>query len=284
MKIRNLAIVSCAIFVLSCSSVDRDTDWPEVTVEARPWTRWWWMGNAVDKENLTWQLEEMNKAGIGGVEITPIYGVKGEEKRRIDFLSPEWMAVFNHTCSEAKRLGMEVDMNMGTGWPFGGPSVSISDAATCAIFQEYMVMGGKSLTELLRVHDMKQKKIACFSRLMAYSPGKNCLDITSRVKPDGTVDWVAPSGNNWRLIALFTGKTFQKVKRAAPGGEGYVLDHFSYQAVARYLAYFDKVFKEHGTPFPYAFFNDSYEVYGADWTPDFLEQFERRRGYKLPVY
>ena len=29
------------------------------------------------------------------------------------------------------------------------------------------------------------------------------------------------------------------------------------------------------------FFNDSYEVYGADWTDDLFEQFARRRGYKL---
>lgn len=29
------------------------------------------------------------------------------------------------------------------------------------------------------------------------------------------------------MYAVFSGKTFQKVKRAAPGGEGFTLDHFS---------------------------------------------------------
>jgi len=24
--------------------------WPELTREAKPWTAWWWMGSAVDKE------------------------------------------------------------------------------------------------------------------------------------------------------------------------------------------------------------------------------------------
>ena len=42
----------------------------------KPWTRWWWPGNAVDKENLTRQLEQIAAAGFGGVEVTPIYGVK----------------------------------------------------------------------------------------------------------------------------------------------------------------------------------------------------------------
>src|SRR5689334_2706783 len=47
--------------------------WPALTVTAKPWTRWWWPGSAVDKANLTKQLEAIVAAGIGGVEITPIY-------------------------------------------------------------------------------------------------------------------------------------------------------------------------------------------------------------------
>lgn len=281
MKTKELIIVCISLFAVACSTAEKDKDWPEITAESKPWTRWWWMGNAVDKENLSWQLEALNKAGIGGVEITPIYGVKGTEKRRIDFLSPEWMDVFFHTSSEAKRMGMQVDMNMGTGWPFGGPTVSLSDAASCAIFQEYVVTGGKQLTEPILVKSEKQKSVAELNCLMAYSPYGNCINLTKQVKPDGKLDWTAPTGETWRLIALFNGKTFQKVKRAAPGGEGYVLDHFNQEAVARYLAHFDQVFKEKGIPFPHSFFNDSYEVYGADWTPDLLEQFERRRGYRL---
>ena len=48
--------------------------------EARPATRWWWLGSAVDATNLTYNLEEYAKAGLGGVEITPIYGVQGNDK------------------------------------------------------------------------------------------------------------------------------------------------------------------------------------------------------------
>ena len=34
-------------------------------------------------------------------------------------------------------------------------------------------------------------------------------------------------------------------------------------------------------PYPHTFFNDSYEVYNADWTPRMLEEFKARRGYAL---
>ena len=38
---------------------------PTPTQEAKPGVRWWWMGSAVDKENLKWNLDEYAKAGIG---------------------------------------------------------------------------------------------------------------------------------------------------------------------------------------------------------------------------
>ncbi|WP_085536283.1 alpha-L-rhamnosidase [Massilibacteroides vaginae] len=281
----NKLLAICFSLLAAVLSINgQSTDWPNVNIEAKPWTRWWWLGSSVDKANLTYNMEMLHNAGIGGVEITPIYGVKGEEQRRIEYLSPTWMEMLSHSQAEAKRLGMEVDMTMGTGWPFGGPQVSIEDAATRSIFQEYTLAGGGKLQEPLTVKEEKQAGIAQLSRLMAYSDKGDRLDITNTVKENGKTDWVAPKGKEWRLIALFTGKTFQKVKRAAPGGEGYVLNHFDKEAVARYFDRFDKAFKTTNTSFPHSFFNDSYEVYGGDWTADLLEQFEKRRGYKLENY
>ncbi len=256
--------------------------WPEITTEARPATRWWWLGSAVDTANLTYNLETYAQAGLGGVEITPIYGVQGNDAHEIPFLSPVWMQMLQHTRSECKRLGMETNMNAGTGWPFGGPMISLEHAATKAIFQEYAAKGGERLQVAIDVEDPKQRDIAYLNRLMAFSDKGDRIDITSKVK-NNRLDWTAPSGN-WRLIALFCGKTFQQVKRAAPGGEGYVMDHFSRKAVKQYFGTFEQAFRENKVPYPHSFFNDSYEVYGADWTPDLLSEFVRRRGYRLENY
>src|ERR1700690_2238134 len=94
--------------------------WAAPTTENKLWTRWWWMGNAVDEKNLTKILEQFHDAGMGGVEICPIYGAYGAENRYLDFLSPKWMTMLAHTVRETKRLGMITDMTTGTGWPFGG--------------------------------------------------------------------------------------------------------------------------------------------------------------------
>ena len=263
----------------------KNTDWPQVTIESKPWTRWWWMGSAVNEKGLTYNLEAMSKAGLGGVEITPIYGVKGQESNYIDYLTPKWMKMLAFTESEAQRLGMSVDMSMGTGWPFGGPEVTIEDAATKSIFQEYKVDGGNKLNEKITVAEENQSKIAYISKVMAYSGDKKQrLDITANVLSDGTLNWTAPKGQNWQVIALFVGKTLHKVKRAAPGGQGYVMNHLDKGSVGRYFDKFDKAFTATNTKYPHTFFNDSYEVYGGNWTPAFLEEFESRRGYKLQDY
>ncbi|MHA4737638.1 glycosyl hydrolase [Dyadobacter sp. MSC1_007] len=74
--------------------------------------------------------------------------------------------------------------------------------------------------------------------------------------------------------------TGQKVKRAAPGGEGLVLDPFHPTAMDTYLSRFDSAFKN-VPDLPRSMYNDSYEAYGANWTDDFAEQFRERRKYHL---
>lgn len=275
-----ITVLIISSFVLLPSSVEaQQSQWPEVKNEARPGSRWWWMGNIVDKENLTHNLEEYAKAGIGSLEITPIYGVQEKDADEIPYLSPLWMEMLKHTEAEATRLGMQIDMNNGTGWPFGGPDVSIEDAASRLVISEYTITGGKKQEIEIEVTDEKDKNYAKLSRLMAFPEKGKCVDLTSKVA-DGKLAWKAPKGK-WRLIAAFCGKTRQMVKRAAPGGEGYVMNHLSSTAVKNYLGKFDKAFAGSNTTFPHNFFNDSYEVYGADWTEDFFEQFAARRGYKL---
>jgi hypothetical protein len=217
-------LITCLI----CSGITicQAQTWPTPSPEAKAGTRLWWLGSAVDKTNLQWNLSEYARAGIGAVEITPLYGVQGNDKNNIDFLSPRWMQALKDVQDISKPLGIEVDMNCGTGWPFGGPQVSLEQAACKAIFKDSIVNG------------------------------KN-------------------------IYRVEIGRTKQKVKRAAPGGEGWVVDHFDREAVRNYLERFDKAFAESGVSYPHTFFNDSYEVYRANWTPTLFDEFQKRRGYDL---
>jgi hypothetical protein len=260
-----------------------ELEWPAVTREARPWTYWWWHGSAVDKKGLTEQLEAYCKAGMGGVHIIPIYGVNGEEPRFIDYLSPKWMEMLSYTTEQAKRLGMGVDMSTGTGWPPGGPDVSVEDATANVIFRKYEIDGGGTLDKPVAADDSKRLLAEHLQSLMAYHDGAAVIDSTESVDANGKLNWVAPAGR-WKLYAVFQVLGGKKVERAAPGGAGYIIDPFSTVSLKNYLVRFDKAFADYRGPLPRAQYHDSYEYGGATWTDGLLEQFQRRRGYDLRNY
>jgi hypothetical protein len=291
--------------------------WPRVTGQSKPWTRWWWLGSAVNRRDLSTALAQYERAGLGGLELTPIYGVRGAESKFIDFLSPEWVGMLEHTLREANRLGLGVDMATGTGWPFGGPWIDAEDACKDLVSKTWELRGGARLGEPVRLSQkplvravgrrpdiaslrepvganpnlqelaldqVRFEKPLPLQALVAYSDKGETLDLTSRVNSEGALDWVAPPGR-WKLYAVFQGWHGKMVERAAPGGEGNVIDHFSAEALGNYLKKFDQAFAGRNVRSLRAFFNDSYEVDDSegqsDWTPKFFEEFRARRGYDL---
>ena len=276
------------LIMTQCTNHENNTDngsgiWPDVKKEMHPWSRWWWMGSAVDKQNLERLLTQYAEAGIGGVEITPIYGAKGYESRYIDFLSPEWVKMLNITVQKANSLDMGVDMNLGTGWPFGGPQIKSENAAGKLIIQTYDLKGGQELNEKIIVHDTIQQRLgAPIKALTAYGNKGEIISILDKIDGNGNLNW-KPASGTWKIYAAFAGHTGQMVKRAAPGGAGLVMDHMSKDALQVYLKRFDEAFGP-GDVGVGSFFNDSYEVYGANFTPDLFDEFLKRRGYDVREY
>ena len=312
------------IIVCLLQNVNAQIKWPAITQQTKPWTRWWWEGSAVDKPNLTAAMQLYQQAGLGGLEITPIYGVKGTEDKFIDFLSPKWVDMLLHSLSEAKRLNMGIDMATGTGWPFGGPWVEDKDASKYVASKIYSLNGGEMLKDTIQYRQesfvrtangkpLKVEQVLSpvslnkdlqamaldqvrfdvmlpLQLVMAYDENARLngtvgegIDLTSKVT-NGKLNWTAPAGK-WKLVALFQGLHGKMVERAAPGGEGMAIDHFSEQALKNYLSKFDKAFAGKNISSLRSFFNDSYEVDDArgqsNWTPDFFNEFKKRRGYDL---
>ena len=311
-KLVLLALVSCFV-----AQLDAQIKWPVITQQTKPWTRWWWEGSAVDKTNLTAAMQLYQQAGLGGLEITPIYGVKGKEDKFIDFLSPQWIDMFQHSLLEGKRLNLGIDMATGTGWPFGGPWVNETDACKYIVHKFYSLNGGESLKDTIQyrqesfvrtangkplkveqvlypvsankdlqgmaLDQVRYDVMLPLQLLMAYDESGKSIDITRHVA-NGRLNWTPPAGK-WKLVALFQGLHGKMVERAAPGGEGNVIDHFNSQALKNYLSKFDKAFAGKNISSLRSFFNDSYEVDDArgqsNWTPDFFTEFKKRRGYEL---
>ena len=263
--------------------------WPTVTPEAKPGARWWWLGSAVDKENLQWNMQEYAKHGIGALEITPLYGVQGNDANNIPYLSDKWMEMLRFTQEQGKANGIEIDMATGTGWPFGGPWVPLEESACRAVFVEQSFIGDQVKELDLRPVEEKDRKNSVLHKAMLFGHNGSVIDVTDCMT-DGHLTWKASKEEQKLLggkdgsktvVVLYIKYGVMKVKRAAPGGEGLVIDHFDRKAVANYLKHIEDAFERTHTPYPHTFFNDSYEVADATWTPTLFEEFYKRRGYRL---
>ena len=270
--------------------------WPVLKKESKTWTRWWWMGSAVDKKNITQSLITFEKAGIGGVEIEPIYGVKGYEGSIIDFLSPKWIDLLDHTVRVADSLNMGVDLTLGTGWPWGGSHVTPTDAAKRLLVRKVNLTKGELFSETISpyktgelvtpsLRDVKggdtENLGPKLQGVFAFDSHNKFIDLTHQTFED-RLKWKAVE-DDYALFFVFEDRTRQKVKRAAPGGEGWVLDHFSPEALKNYLQLFSQRFEKMKGKIR-SVFNDSYEVYKADYTSDFFKLFKYYRGYDLKPY
>lgn len=319
------------ILIMMFTGCSSEPEWPEISQDTKPWTRWWWHGNSVTEQGLTAAMEEFKQVGLGGVEITPIYGVAGEEDQFINYLSPEWMEKLQFTLQEGQRLNMGVDMATGTGWPFGGPWVDSEDGSKRLVYKKFVLSQNERLSEpvtyiqkpLLRaigqsfntevketengtgsikieeiaepinnnnnlqslsVEQVRFEKALPLLTLMGYSEAGDIVELTQKVRADGELDWIAPEGT-WTLFAVFEGQHGKMVERAAPGGEGLVIDHFADAPIENYLKQFDEAFADYDISGLRSYFNDSYEVDDAqgeaNWTTGFFEAFKEKRSYDL---
>ncbi len=96
---------------------------------ARMWTWWFWLSDRVDKKSITADLEAMKAQGIGGATVYSLSGPGVDTRLRgPDYMSAGWRELFQHTVSEAKRLGLGVNTMLCSGWDAGGPWITPEQA------------------------------------------------------------------------------------------------------------------------------------------------------------
>lgn len=247
--------------------------------DARPIMRWWWFGPSVEKPELEKELETMRGAGIGGVEIQPVYPLKLDDPskgfRNFPYLSSEFLDDVRFANSTARSLGLRVDITLGSGWPYGGPTTTLAEAAGRLRVAYEPIHGGTVSMPELKEGD---RVIAAFA-----VPGAGRDFNASTAQRIDLSSGTVPAGEGQRTALFFIAShTFQTVKRAAFGAEGYVLDHFSRAAIDDHIAHIAiPLVEAFGSQPPYSVFSDSLEVYGSDWTTNLPAEFRARRGYDL---
>lgn len=107
---------------------------------ARMWTWWFWLGDKVDKESITADLEALKAQGMGGVTVYSLSG-PGVPGKGPNYMSAEWRELWKHTLKEAERLGLGVSTLLGSGWNAGGPWIQPEQACKKHVSSELIVTG-----------------------------------------------------------------------------------------------------------------------------------------------
>lgn len=109
---------------------------------------WWWLNGNVTKEAITRDLEQMQAKGFSGAMVFDAGGAEQRGNRQVPagptFLTPAWREQFAHAVREADRLGLELSLNIQSGWNLGGPPVTSEMAAKMLTWSETTVDGPRA--------------------------------------------------------------------------------------------------------------------------------------------
>ena len=129
-------------------ATDLETGWAHPPRDARLRAYWWWLNGNVTRDAITRDLEAMRAAGFGGALICDADGSSQDGNERVPhgatFFSPAWRALYRHALAEADRLGLEMSLNIQSGWNLGGPMVSADDAPKKLVWTERVLSGPQS--------------------------------------------------------------------------------------------------------------------------------------------
>lgn len=273
----------------------------------RPFVRWWWNGDKVDTNELKRELVVLKDAGVGGVEINPI---AFPEKRcdsmgivSLRWLDDQWLDALEVTLREAKRLGLQCDLLVGSGWPFGMESVPMDERAQVMLSyvspvswtsDDPFVITKQQIFHAVdpKVTDPNSDRL--FELVDLFLVPDSVSDVSDRLNlsvPLGDTIFISPlsdktqaSVQNYLLYALVRCTSFASVINGAPGASGPIVDHMNEAAVKRFLLHMSDRLERRLGPMKNwlrTYFVDSMELEGANWTSDMAAEFRRRRGYDL---
>jgi len=269
--------------------------------DCRPCTYWWWPGNAVTGEEISWELEQMHEKGMGGVLITSA-APQVYEKGNLEYLSDDYLEMLEHAIRAAGQLGMKVYVNFSPGWAFGGSWVPQEERSQSLVPASIELEGPQVFSGPLPLFakapdhrgEIRVEDIPDIDKLVAVVAGKvvnDTIDATSLVEltpevENASLTWTVPEGK-WRLAAFWLKFTGQRCHE-----RHWCVDHFSRPAMQRYCDFLGgKFLQAFGDEFGKtveAFHCDSFELAnlpnGIYWSDSLLDEFRNHHGYDLTKY
>jgi len=231
---------------------------------ARPWVYWFPLNGNLSSNGITADLEAMKRVGLGGVLYMETD--QGAPAGPAGFGGPLWRDLFKHICSEAHRLGLEVNMNNDAGWCWSGgpwitPELSMQQVvwtmtevsgpqpfigilpqpeAKMSFYRDIAVLAFPTPPKRYMIPDIRDKSAQGSGEIALHTvygalpseatiPRDRIVNLTSRLKADGLLGWKVPPGQ-WTLLRLGHTTTGVSNHPAPAGGLGLESDELSKKA------------------------------------------------------
>jgi hypothetical protein len=282
--------------------------------QARLRCYWWWLNGHTTKATITRDLTEMKKKGYGGVLLVDANGSNQGGNDNVpagpEFGSPAWTELYVHALRVANQLGLEVTLNITSGWNLGGPRVKPEDASKLLTWSRTTVSPGaprdnrRAMTRLAiksaaaedgfsmpNLNSLLTETAPTTSDHDADFATSEVKDISTMVDADGTLHWSPPADSpyNWEVLRIGYTDSGARVSTSSGAWQGLAIDYLDTRALD---LYWDRAVLPllTGAAAPYVgkslkyVATDSWELGGTNWTGRFREEFLRRRGYDPTPY
>lgn len=257
------ALLLLGVFTSQANARDLAEQFVKPPLEARPWVYWFWLNGNITSNGITADLEAMKRVGIGGVLIMEVD--QGAPVGAADFMSQRWRDLFKHVHAEARRLGLEVNMNDDAGWNgSGGPWITPEQSMQEVVWTETELTGPQHFEGALaqpestagfyrdiavqafpavgeyRIPNIESK--AAFQRRGSRKPAKENIpeamriergavtDLTARMDASGKLVWDVPPGQ-WTVVRFGHTSTGVENAPAPRTGRGLECDKLSKEGI-----------------------------------------------------
>ena len=163
--------------VSAVSPANLETGFADPPPSARLRCYWWWLNGHTTKATITRDLTEMKRKGYGGVLLVDANGASQEDNDNVppgpEFGSPAWVDMYVHALSVADHLGLEVTLNLTSGWNLGGPNVRPEEASKLLTWSRTLVHSGSSAPISLALPPIKNgffRQIAVLAYPLHHGP------------------------------------------------------------------------------------------------------------------
>ncbi len=276
MKNPTIFVFIILLFISACTKKEEDyTFWNKIENANKPHLIHWWLGNRVDKENISKNIQDIYDAGFGGVELINLLDIYNTDKPMVPYLSDEWVELMRFTLEDLKEKGLIGDLVLSSGWNIGGKWITKELSASFLDIEQLP----KTTDSINQTIDSSEKILS----FLAVDNNNKRIVLDLNDIRNGQFSKISAKGN-WKLYMASLDEGVQKMRFPVPVEDGYTMDYLDNRAIELHLSQYSQklgeLFKENLVR---GIVNDSWEV-DINWTDKLFDEFYKQKQYRLEKY